>query len=151
MSTFFGKIRTSSVVVIDRGLNDVNITDADVRTGKASINNKGEKIIGNSIQRFVERSTADATATPADINLSKTLYVNGKKIIGTYTEPTVENTVQGRSLSYRITEGNITVGDFVKISGSGVAKISSISDVILGIATQSGVSGSNIIVRVPFN
>lgn len=151
MSVFFGKSRTSSVVVIDRGLSNVNITDADVRTGKVSINNKGEKVIGNHVQRFIEQSTADATATPIDVNTGKTVYVNGKKIIGTYVEPTAETIVRGNSTTYSITSGSISVGDFVKLSGNGIAKVTNSTDIIVGIALQSGSSGSSIKIKKPFN
>lgn len=142
MSFNVGKIGTNSVKVIHlNGLEHVDITDADVRTGKISINSNGEKVIGNSTQRYLEKGTSDATALAEDINNGKTLWVNGQLITGIYTDLTVDKAVRGNNIQY-IANENIIAGEFVKevktISGNNSIGIStpnifvenSISDVI---------------------
>ena len=119
-----------TVVKIDRGLSHVNITDADIRTGKLSINNKGEKIIGASTERFLQSSTKDATALSKDINPSKTGYVDGVKLVGSYTDMTLDSGITGNIVSYPVKSDITNAGDFVKftkyISGKTLAGTSDI-------------------------
>lgn len=114
MAVNLGQIKTHVPVIVDRGIQGVNITDADVRTGKVSIDNKGKKVIGNHIARFIESQTSDGTAVPADINLGKTLYVAGKKITGTYIDLTVENTMRAKT-EQNIAAETIPANSFVRI------------------------------------
>lgn len=151
-----GRKYASLVSVIHlNGLEHVNITDADVRTGKISIDKNGNKVVGAATQRFLQRSTADATATPIDINQGKTLYVNGSKITGTYVGITPNSSVRGRDITtYTVATGSsITAGAFVKRVGTTntVTKVTSASDVVLGIAITGGAVGDTITVRVPYN
>ena len=152
MSVSIGHKSAKLVNVIHlNGLDHVDITDSDVRTGKISINKYGEKIIGNSTQRYLERETSDATALAEDINIGKTLWVNGTLITGIYTQLTPESAVRGSIVQYTIATGNtITAGNFVKLVGSNIAKVTSNSDEILGIAITGGTSGSRINVKIPF-
>jgi len=133
------------------GLDHIEITDADVRTGKVSINKYGEKVEGQSTQRFLEQMTSDATALASDINKGKTLWVNGSLITGTYSALTPELAIRGITKTYTVAStNNITAGNFVKLIGNTVGKITSKTDVILGIATKSGSAGQSITVKVPF-
>lgn len=138
--------------IIDRGLNNVDITDADVRTGKISIDRNGEKIIGASTQRFLERSTADATAVASDINLGKTGYSDGVKLTGTHTDMTINTAIRGLTSDYTVASDNtVTAGDFVKIiSDRTIGKIASNTDTILGVAMTSGSANSTVTVFIPF-
>ena len=94
------------------GLEHVNITSDDVRTGKVSINSEGKKIIGTNTEHFLENNTI-GTALASDINRDKTLYVNGQLVTGTYDELTVNTSVRGNINQYVANE-NISAGSFVK-------------------------------------
>ena len=152
MSVNVGNKSANLVNVIHlNGLEHVDITDADVKTGKVSISKYGDKIIGNSTQRYLENNTSDATALAEDINIGKTLWVGGALITGTHTQLTPNLAVRGVGISYTVASGNtITTGDFVKLIGSNVGKVTTNTDKILGIATTGGSSGSTITVKVPF-
>lgn len=150
MAVYAGnKVARLTQVVVDKGLNGVDITDADVRTGKISINNRGEKIIGASTLRRLQSLTNDATATANDIDSGYSGYSNGVKIDGAYMEITVENSINGNTIT-KTAGGTISIGDFVKLSGSNVVKVTSASDIIYGVAQTSGTSGSTITVKIPY-
>lgn len=147
------KIASLVKVIHLNGLESITISDADIRTDKVSIDMHGNKIIGNATKRFFENNTLDGDAFPNDINIDKTLYVNGTKIIGQYNELTVNDIIRGSDFEYIVASGNtINAGDFVQRVGSTntVSKINTSTDLILGIAITGGNSGSTITVRIPY-
>jgi len=153
MALYIGsKLATGVTIVHDKGLKDVNVTDADVRTGKVSIDSNGFRVVGAATQRFFEKNTTGATAIASDIDTGKTGYSSGRKITGTYVGPAINTTVRGNTVTYTVATGNtVTAGDFVKLIGSNVGKVTSASDVILGIAAVSGNAGTSITVKTPLN
>ena len=138
----FGYIGNNKILdaytVIDNGLGHVDITDADVRTGKVSIGSNGEPIYGNAEHRKFEENTSDATATPKDINIGKTGYVNGVKITGEYTDKTLDDIINGNVESYTVKIGDVTEGTFVKY----------VYDYIVNGGTEAGTSIQTMITNV---
>lgn len=152
MALYIGsKLATGVTIIHDKGLKDVNVTDADVRTGKVSIDSNGFRVVGAATQRFFEKNTTGATAIASDIDTGKTGYSSGRKITGTYVAPTVNTAVKGNNVNYTVATGNtIVAGNFVKLIGSNIGKVTSASDTILGIATAGGSAGATIAVKVPY-
>ena len=149
MSLFVNSKQYTTDIVIDRGLNNVDITETDIRPGKISIDHNGNKLEGVTSEKFLENRTP-GTATAADITIDKTLWVNGEKITG--TAKTIVNKyelINGKIESYAIAFDNIiTAGDFISIAGNLIFKYTGEYD-IHGIAAQDGTSGEIINVIVP--
>lgn len=119
------------------GLEHIDIVSNDIRTGKISIDSKGNKVIGSNTEYFLATNTI-GTVVSEDINAGKTIYVNGELITGTYTEPTLDTAVRGITKEYTVKNGHITSGSFVKIVNDTVIN----SSTSVGTNTQSSITDS---------
>ena len=149
MSLYINNKEYTSNIIIDRGLSNVDIVSTDIRPGKISIDNNGNKLIAATTEQFLENSTV-GTASASDITKDKILYVNGQRLVGTASATTNKSDlINGKVATYTV-GGTVAIvsGDFVNISANTVTKHTS-SNTISGVALQNGAVGNIIEVVVP--
>ena len=149
MSLYVNNKSYVSNIVIDKGLNNVNIERSDIRPGKISIDNKGNKLVSLTNEQFLENNTI-GNVQPIDVTSGKTIYVNGERIIGTAPIINSKNElIHGVIKTYSIATSNtIVAGDFVSIVNDFIYKYTGTYN-IHGIAMHGGTSGDVIEVVVP--
>ena len=149
MGVYLGPKDIFAKSVIINGLENINITADDVRTGTVSINKNGLPVYGNSSGKFLADNTSDATATAADINNNKIGYASGIRLVGRYVKTDITNGIKG-DIVESIAAETITAGSFVKLSSNKIYNITSASDVIYGVAQTSATNNAVITVYVPY-
>ena len=135
--------------IIISGLENIDITSDDVRTGTVSIDAEGFPVYGNSSGKFLENNTSDATVTAADINNGKVAYAAGARLVGKYVKPDISNGIRGDLVEVIAGEA-IIAGAFVKLSSNRVYNVTSADDVIYGIAKTPASTYSTLTVYVPY-
>ena len=118
MSLYVNNNQYMADIVIDRGLNNVNIVDTDIRPGKVSIDSKGNKLESASSEKFLSVLTDDGNIVPSDVTVGKIVYSNGKRLVGTASTDTIDTMtlINGVTQVFAVGQNmDIKVGDFVRL------------------------------------